>query len=238
MNKNNKKTDSKNCVLFFVKYPEPGQVKTRLANQLGNELASCLYASFVLDILCPLNALNANFKICYSPPDAEEKFRQWLGSDYSLVPQSGVDLGERMKNAFVDAFAGGANKAILIGSDTPDLPTDFLEVAISALTTYDVTLGPSYDGGYYLIGFNKNTFEPSVFEDVEWSTNVVLQKTLDKLADIGRGVYLLPEWCDIDTAADLNSLMVRNRETSFNDSLTCRFVREKQEILQNAGGQV
>ena len=143
---------SENCVLFFVKHPA-GRVKTRLAEHVGQDVATDLYKSFVADILTTLHALSVNFKIVFYPPDVEKKFQQWLGEEYSYSPQVGKELGQRMKKAFLQAFSDGFDKVVLIGSDIPDLPADYLELGFKTLETNDVVLGPSSDGEYlYLSG--------------------------------------------------------------------------------------
>ena len=95
MNKN-----SKNCILFFVKYPAPGRVKSRLAEQIGADTATDLYRNFVTDILAALKDLDVNLKIFFDPPDSLDQFGQWLGRGYPYIPQAGKDLGQKMKNAF------------------------------------------------------------------------------------------------------------------------------------------
>ena len=220
------KRDSNNCVLFFVKYPTVGRVKTRLAEQLGAEVVSDLYKSFVADTLAKLHRLNFNLKIVYDPPGAKKDFQQWLGEEYSYMPQIGEDLGQRMKNAFLEEFKRDFNKTIVIGSDCPDLPVEYLDLAFTALETNDVVVGPSSDGGYYLIGFTKDSFLPEVFEGIRWSSNRVFKQTADILKFNKRKLYLLPQWHDVDTVADLNKLIERNRYTDFHGSRTLSLIRQ------------
>ncbi len=215
-----------NCVLFFVKHPAADKVKTRLAEHVGQDIATDLYKSFVADILSTLRALSVNFKIVFYPPDAEKKIQQWLGEEYSYSPQVGKDLGQRMKNAFLQAFSEGFDKVILIGSDIPDLPADYLELGLKALETNDVVLGPSSDGGYYLIGFAKEAFLPDVFEGITWSSADVLEQTLNILKKHKQRIYLLPQWHDVDTLTDLNSLVRRNRNTAFQESATICYLKD------------
>ena len=217
-----------NCVLFFVKYPASGRVKSRLAEQIGQDVATDLYKSFVADILTTLHALSVNFKIVFYPPDAEKKFQQWLGEGYSYIQQTGKDLGQRMKNAFLQAFSDGFDKVVLIGSDIPDLPADYLELGFKALETNDVVLGPSSDGGYYLIGFAKEAFLPDVFEGITWSSADVLEQTLNILNKHEQRVYLLPQWHDVDTLTNLRSLVRRNRNTAFQKSATICYLKDSK----------
>lgn len=221
-----------NCVLFFVKHPAASRVKTRLAEQIGQDVATDLYKSFVADILTTLHAISVNFKIVFYPPDAENKIQQWLGEEYSYSPQVGKDLGQRMKKAFLQAFSDGFDKVVLIGSDIPDLPADYLELGFKALETNDVVLGPSSDGGYYLIGFSKEAFLPDVFEGITWSSADVFEQTLNILKKHEQRVYLLPQWHDVDTWADLNELVERNKSTAFNQSNTLRLIQKAADKIK------
>jgi rSAM/selenodomain-associated transferase 1 len=203
-----------------VKYPVAGKVKTRLAKQLSQDAATDLYKSFVTDILATLRSLNVNFKIVFDPPDVEDQFQQWLGKEYRYTPQIGQDLGQRIKNAFLQTFAEGFNNVVTIGSDSPDLPEYFLKRSFQALDTHDAVIGPSSDRGYYLIGFPRDSFLPEVFENISWSNDSVLEQTVDILKQHGRKAYLLPQWHDVDTLADLKSLLHRNKNAAFNKSRT------------------
>lgn len=217
-------SDNKNCILFFVKYPAPGKVKTRLAKELGSATAVELYRNFTLDILDTLQNLNINFKIVFDPPDTRILFQKWLGKNYSYAPQIGQDLGQKMKNAFQQGFSEGFNKVVLIGSDSPDLPEVLLRSALSVLETHDVVIGPASDGGYYLIGFSQKAFLPEVFEGICWSSHSVSMQTINILKKYLRRPYLLPLWHDVDTLDDLKSLVARNKNTAFEASRTFRYL--------------
>ncbi len=208
------------CVLLFAKSPIKGQVKTRLAAQLGHDTATRLYENFVLDVLTLLNGLNVPFRICLDPPHAEEQFKRWLGKEYSYAPQIGQDLGQRMRNAFSQAFNEGFNSVVIIGSDSPDLPAEYLDLAFMVLGMNNVVVGPSSDGGYYLIGFSRKSFLPEAFNNILWSTDSVFEQTVRILKRHGRNVYRLPLWYDVDTISDLKSLLLRNRNTAFEKSRT------------------
>ena len=203
-----------------------GRVKTRLAEQIGQDTAADLYRNFVTDILATLKSLDANFKIVFDPPHTENQFQRWLGEEYRYAPQIGQDLGQRMKNAFLQAFSEGFNRVVVIGSDSPDLPAEYLELAFKALETNDVVVGPSSDRGYYLIGFAKKAFLPDVFEGITWSSVDVFEQTLNILKKHKQRVYLLPQWHDVDTLTDLKSLLQRNRNTSFSKSETMSYFKQ------------
>ena len=211
-------------IIFFVKYPEPGDVKTRIAIAMGQDKAAELYGYFVLDFLAKLESMRFSFAICFYPEQKKELLMQWLGQGYEYIPQKGADLGERMATAFLDAFAGGHRRVILMGSDFPDLPRSFIEESLDALNTHDVVIGPATDGGYYLIGLRKETFIQEAFEGMDWSTEEVFRQTLSILKAHRRRVYVLPVWNDIDTIEDLRQLMERSEASGFDTSKTMSFL--------------
>jgi rSAM/selenodomain-associated transferase 1 len=212
------------CVLLFVKYPVKGQVKTRLAAHIGQKKALRLYKNSVLDTLTLLKGLDDPVRIFFDPANAEKQFKEWLGMEYAYAPQTGADLGQRMKNAFGYCFDEGFQKAILIGSDIPDLPVEFLSEALDALESNEAVIGPSKDGGYYLIGFTQTSFLPVAFDNITWSASTVCRKTQEILRNNKLNVHLLREWSDVDTEVDLQSLLSRNRLTPFRHSITYRFL--------------
>lgn len=190
-------------ILIFARYPKAGVVKTRLARSLGSVKAAMLYRNFVQDIIATVKTTGFSFTVCYTPPESGNLFRRWLGEELSYSPQNGTDLGERMKNAFTGAFSHGEENVLLIGSDIPDLTADLLSEAVNSLERYDAVLGPAIDGGYYLIGFRKDTFVPGVFSGIEWSTGSVFTVTMRLMKKAGLSVRLLPALRDVDTIEDL-----------------------------------
>jgi uncharacterized protein len=221
------------CILLFVKYPTKGQVKHRLAANLAEEIVLELYRAFVKDTLSTLQHIETNLLICISPGYAQKKFQNWLGENYTFVPQKGKDLGERMKNSFGSAFQHGFRRVVLIGSDSPDLPKTFLHNALAELQNHDIVLGPSSDGGYYLIGFQNSTFEPSIFDGIHWSSPTVFQETIENIKKTNHGLSLLPMWSDVDTIDDLKNLVRRNRNTGFKSSETISYIRQQKILLED-----
>lgn len=207
-------------ILLFVKAPLRGQVKSRLAAVLGQDAALELYRNFVLDILTSIEKSGVPFRVCYHPPDSGEIVKNWLGGHLQYMPQEGKDLGERMERAFRRAFSEGASRAVLIGSDIPDLPSAMFTDAFRALSVHDAVIGPALDGGYYLIGFNKDTFFPGVFSGIEWSTGDVFSRTMQAFDHAGQRVYRLTVWRDVDTIEDLKDLAARGRHSAFSSSRT------------------
>jgi rSAM/selenodomain-associated transferase 1 len=199
------------CLLFFMKYPERGRVKTRLAASMGDERALELYKRFLLNILSTLNKGTFLFYLCFYPADALENLRKWLGGDYLYMSQQGEDLGERMKNGFMEAFDSGFKRVLLIGSDIPGLPLEFIEEAFASLKEKDAVIGPSLDGGYYLIGFRDKKFSPQVFKGILWSTERVFEETMKILEREGSTIHTLKPLRDIDTIDDLRIEELRKK---------------------------
>ena len=215
-------TIKKKCgILFFVKYPEGGGVKSRLSAELNETFTVKLYKIFVQDLLRTLNKTGYSIIICYYPNDTLDNFKNWLGSKYLFFPQQGDDLGQRMKNCFVHAFEQGFEQVSVIGSDSPDLPQRLIEKAFLGLETHDAVIGPTFDGGYYLLGFTYQSFSPKVFEGITWSTKNVFKETMHLLNNEGLQTQVLPHWRDVDTLDDLMHLY-KNKD--FNDSETMSFL--------------
>jgi len=193
------------CLLFFLRNPEKGKVKTRLASAIGDKMAVKLYKRFLLRMLFTLNGGTFLFYLCYSPESSLSDLKGWLGGNYLYMPQAGENLGERMKNGFIDAISMNFKRVVLIGSDIPDLPLEFIEEAFTSLREKDVVIGPSFDGGYYLIGFKNKTFSPRVFDGIPWSTKRVFEETITVLKQEGLTVHTLHPLRDIDTIDDLRN---------------------------------
>lgn len=222
----------RHCLIVFVKSPEAEGVKSRLAAAVGEKKTRQLYRCFVEDLLDSLDKGNYCLKIFFYPPDQQPVLSRWLGYDRSYEPQTGDDLGPRMKNAFEKCFSDGFETTILIGSDSPDLPREIIDEGFAALTSCDAVIGPSCDGGYYLIGFHAATFLPDLFSGIPWSTEGVLKSTLAILDKNGFRVSVLPPWRDIDTYEDLKALVERHRNTPFAKSRTVRYALSRNESEQ------
>jgi rSAM/selenodomain-associated transferase 1 len=205
-------------LVFFLKLPKLGEVKTRLARALGDQAALRLYDAFVTDMLGMLTRLvpaRAEMIVCASPAERLDECRPWLNAriapralpPFILLAQEGRDLGERMRNALAVAFDRGANSAVLLGADLPGLPVDYLDQAFALLDEFDVTLGPTLDGGYCCVGMKPNAFAVEAFEEISWSTPFVLAQTQTRLASAGRSLGLLPAWRDIDEVQDLEAFL-------------------------------
>jgi rSAM/selenodomain-associated transferase 1 len=213
-------------VILFVRSPERGRVKSRLAAAIGDKMALETYKRFVLDILDTLREGSYPFRIFFYPGGSREEMANWLGKDFVYVPQQGSDIGEKMENAFVQSFSMGAEKVVLIGSDIPDLPGSLIDRAFSSLDEGDAVLGPASDGGYYLIGFKAFSFLPAVFHGIPWSTPFVYRGTIEVFHRSRSRVRTLPQWNDVDTLDDLRALFRRNQDTAFRASRSMSLCRK------------
>jgi uncharacterized protein len=189
-------------LLVFLKAPRPGQVKTRLAAEIGDAAAARVYRELAERVLAQTAPVEREYLrlVFFAPPEARAEVSQWLPAE-TLVAQEGDDLGQRMHAAFAVAFARGATRAALIGTDVPRLSRTHVLEALAALERCPVVLGPATDGGYYLVGLREP--RPELFRDVAWGTSSVRATTLDRAASLGLAVHLLPPLRDVDTAADL-----------------------------------
>ena len=188
-------------LLLFVKNPVAGKVKTRLARTAGDERALQIYKQLVHLTGKSAKQVKSARQVWYSSfIDQNDLFD---GNLFEKRLQEGGDLGERMQNAFSKSFEEGYRKVVIIGSDCPELDSSIIEQAFDELKQSDVVIGPSADGGYYLLGMN--TFIPEIFEGIKWSSAEVLSRTKEKL---NRSGYLFKELeilNDIDTEEDLNN---------------------------------
>ena len=197
----------KTCLIVFAKNPIPNQVKTRLIPALSPEQAAALYTAFLTDWCETLAKLHGVDRvIAYTPPEAQPDLQALLGDDVIYMPQMGTDLGERLASATHWAAEQGYTKILLVGSDSPTLPISYISEALTRLDSADTVIGPSTDGGYYLIGFSTETLAttvPHVFKGIAWSTADVFHQTVVRIREAEATLALLPPWYDIDTPKDL-----------------------------------
>jgi len=188
-------------IVIFARAPELGAVKTRLAKAVGNERALALYEAFLDDTCALTQGLGARRVLAVAGDVDHPRVAHLCKSQRLTVESQGDgDLGARMARAVATHVATGP--VVIIGSDAPTLPRAHLHQALDELMAHDVVIGPSDDGGYYLIGARVEV--PELFLEVEWSTAQVLPTTLQRLA--GRSSLVLPPWYDVDTEDDLTRL--------------------------------
>jgi uncharacterized protein len=202
----------KNALIVFVKFPEPGKVKSRIASGLGAEKAAGIYSLMAETIIKKVTEPDTHeTTIFFDPPGRENEIIEWLGGGkHSYERQEGTTIGERMSNAFHSVFSEGAEKAVLIGSDIPEITPDTVRTAFDGLDETDVVLGPAADGGYYLIGLRRP--EPGLFRDIDWSTDKVLSQTIERINESQLGYNLLEILRDVDTFDDIDPGLMDNFE--------------------------
>ncbi len=189
----------KRLLIIFVKNLQYGKVKTRLASDVGNDKALEIYRQLIAITERAASQINAEKEVWYSDYVAvedvfdEEAFRKKV--------QNGENLGARMANAIREAFENGYEQVVIIGSDCPDISEALFETAFRNLEKHNAVIGPSKDGGYYLLGLN--VYSDMLFNNISWSTGSVLDETVEKLESAGLSYVKMPELNDIDTLEDL-----------------------------------
>lgn len=213
---------------MFAKHWQPGSVKTRLAATIGESHAATLHALCVTALAERLATSADRRVIVFTPAPAEHAFRCVSRGAWEVLSQGEGDLGQRMQHFFNWGLTQ-AERVVLIGSDSPDLPQKFIEQAFAALETNDVVLGPAQDGGYYLIGAARRV--PPVFESIAWSTPQVWPQTLARLEAAAVAWHELPGWYDVDNQQDLDSLLVRLRAYGPTDRALAKLAAQLQPLL-------
>jgi len=181
-------------------------VKTRFQPALPPEASSRIYHAFILDLLYATASLKGVTRILACDSTRRDPFFKGLAERFglTLIDQTGEDLGDRMRNAIAAADRLGFGQAVIIGTDIPTLPVDYIQEAFRRLKNHPLVLGPSADGGYYLIGCSGAV--PPIFDGIEWGADQVLAQTLRRIADKNLNASLLPFWYDVDTLGDLRFL--------------------------------
>jgi uncharacterized protein len=194
------------ALCIMAKAPEAGQVKTRLCPPLSPEEAAQLYRCFLMDKIAQVRGVPAAEPVLAYAPEGADGIFEALAPGFRLLPQRGRDLTSRLVSVLERLFESGFASAVVIDSDTPTLPSGLLERAVTHVASrqHDLVLGPSEDGGYYLIGLHR--IHRALFEDMPWSTPAVLEETLRRTRDLGLTVAQLEPWYDVDTGADLDRL--------------------------------
>lgn len=201
----------KKNILLFTRYPVPGKCKTRLISALGEKGAAELQKKMtrtilhIADLFC--TAHSCSMEIHFAG-DSSKRMANLYGEKYSYIKQTAGDIGKKMHSALAPKL-GENNSLVLIGSDCPHIDEDILEDAFRKLITSQVVLGPTFDGGYYLIGvrgkINRISFS-SLFEDISWSTDKVFEQTVQVLKKSGFTYNTVRKLHDIDTPDELKYL--------------------------------
>jgi rSAM/selenodomain-associated transferase 1 len=188
-----------NAVIVFVKNPELGKVKTRLASTIGAEYALKVYSALLRHTQQILISVPAHIRVYFS--ERLEQNQGWRSNECSLVVQRGNHLGERLNNAFLETFQLGYEKVVVIGSDCLEITSDHLTSSFEVLSNNDMVIGPTYDGGYYLLGMKQ--VYPQLFANKSWSTPDVYTQTLQDFEHIPASWQALETLNDIDTYEDV-----------------------------------
>jgi rSAM/selenodomain-associated transferase 2/rSAM/selenodomain-associated transferase 1 len=211
------KSPPKDTLIIFSRYPQPGTAKTRLIPVLGAEGAAVLQRRMTEHALATASALNRRHPLAieiHFEDGGPERMRRWLGAAATFRRQKTGDIGQRMRHALADAFAGQADRAVLIGTDIPGITSDLLEKAYRLLADNDLVFGPAADGGYYLIGATAAAFqklEGRLFDGIEWGGSRVLEQSLARAGEAGATVERVETLTDVDRPTDLPAWIGRSR---------------------------
>lgn len=219
---------------MFAKHPAPGTTKTRLARSLGGELAARFSEAFLLDLLDRVPKLADRFLLCATPdsPEACSWFDQHLPQLARLHYQPQASFGDRIDWFFQTAFDDGAQAAVLVGSDSPDLPDTVISNAIRKLRHVDVVFCPSTDGGFTMVGMNG--YHQGLFNPVRFSSQLTLNESIDAAAEAGLNCELLNPWYDVDEIQDLCLL----RSRILMDSAVRTICRRSADVFQTSWGEI
>jgi hypothetical protein len=200
----------KEVLLLFAKAPRPGRVKTRLIPRLGPEGAARTYRRLAARAAGEARAVARPGLVriaAIDPPEALGDAHGWLGDGFAFEAQDPGDLGDRLASAFAAAFAAGARRVVVIGTDCPDLTAGGIDRAFRLLDDSEAVLGPAEDGGYYLLGLARPLSE--AFAGVPWSTERTAAVTAERIRAAGARISCLPVLRDVDTPEDLDALAGR-----------------------------
>ncbi len=216
-----------NALVLFARTPRIGKVKTRLNPKLPQETILKLYTRFLNDSIEKISRIVESDHFIAGFPEEDLAYFDNVSQEknISVFPQSGNDLGEKMRNAFDDRFNEGYEKVVIIGSDSPSLPLENIRMAFHS--EKDIVIGPSADSGYYLIGMNRGRIE--VFEGVPWGSDAVLSETLKRVQIARASLELLPVWYDVDEFQDLALLKTHVKCLSYSGQ---DFPKETLEFLE------
>ena len=191
----------KNAALLFLKEPVEGKVKTRLAKDIGNASATEHYLHFLKHISSKLQKIHCDVLVIYSCATKSPTTLYSIFPNADFAEQSSGDLGKRLTHGFQYAFDQDYTNVIALGGDSPDLPEEYIINSFAQLDRHQSCIGPTEDGGYYLIGMSK--FMPELFQNITWSTSTVFAETREIIHSLKISCHVLPEWYDIDTIDDL-----------------------------------
>jgi rSAM/selenodomain-associated transferase 1 len=187
--------------------------KSRLIRDLGTDDGAGLRLALLRDTVESVSALAGEKAVLYTPSDREAEIRAVTPFQAIFLPQRGSTLGERMREGARDLLTSGFDGVVLIGTDLPTLPSAHVSAALGILSRRGevLVLGPSEDGGYYLIGLTQS--RPEFFEHIPWGTPLVMQRTREAAEALGIPVETIPLWYDVDSASDLRRVWHRSQQS-------------------------
>lgn len=221
---------SGNALIIFTREPEPGMTKTRLMPYFSAEKCAELHRCMLKDIRNEMRKADADIIVAYTAGQGNPEFlRKTFGKNTVFVEQRGADIGARMQNAIADALDLGYSKAVLIGTDIPEIEAETINTAFDTLEDCDVVIGPTEDGGYYLIGMKE--VKPEAFNVKLYGVGSVLNETVTSMFAAGIKIGIADEYSDIDVPEDLAGFRSRMREDPrVRKSHTGRFIAESARI--------
>ena len=220
---------NRGAAILFTRIPHPGRVKTRMMPYLNPDECARLQACFIKEAMTALRRSGADVFVCYEPYGDDNVLKKICGRSARMMTQRGADLGEKMANAIADVLGMGYESCVLMGSDIPDVRTEDINDAFEILETKDVVIGPSADGGYWLIGMHR--LHRSLFEKKEYGHGSVLADLKASAEEDGLTFGLILEKRDMDVHEDLTDFRQRmRRDVRLRHSHTGRFLRETLKI--------
>ena len=212
-------------LVIVAKDPEKGKVKTRLIPYMGQKKSRDFYEAMLLETISLANRCDFfdEIGLFYRSAKSNNYFRKFKNKGIKVLKQRGIDLGEVFLDIF-ERLSSSSRRVIIIGSDSPTLPLDYLKISLRILLSYSIVLGPALDGGFYLIGVDMKKFKQkkpdylNIFDDVNWSTKKTLTDVINNLKKRELSYGLIPEWYDIDGPDDLELLresFIKSRDDEY-----------------------
>ena len=194
-----------NALVIMAKEPRVGSTKTRLCPPLTPEEAAAISEALLLDTILLISGVDLlDLAIAITPPESRPYFERVVPQETILIPVVCADIGECQSIALNHLLKMGYQKVFALNADSPSLPAAYIQGAINSLDDHDLVLGPTDDGGYYLVGFKKH--HAGIFIDVDWSTDRVLSQILSKAQELELAVDQIPIWYDVDTGEEIYQL--------------------------------
>ena len=221
-------------IIMMVKAPLPGFAKTRLTPPLTTVDAAALSLCFVQDVVTSALTVGANLIVAFTPAEGRSVLGAALPQNVLWLQQQGANLGERLDSVINHAAESAFSPIVVLGADSPTIPPSLIENALHVLTTgaAEIVLGPTTDGGYYLIGFRKP--DSAVLRNVTWSSPSTFEQTVRNIKQLELSLFTLPQWYDVDTFADLNFLaneLRTDREAQCRAPHTYRWLLDHASLL-------